>query len=278
MLEAMPLGDIAGILVVLAVTGLFVGFFSGLLGIGGGGLLVPVLYEVFGSLDAPDEARMHLAVGTSLAVMIPTTIRSYYAHRSRGGTDGAIVRRLALPILLGVVIGTLIAKFSPGVVLKWVWVIFSALMVSKLLFGRDSWKLGDDLPKSRLVEAYGVLVGTISTIMSIGGGAYITALLTLYGRSIQQAVGTSSGFGPLIAVPGMIGFIWAGWSASNLPLGSVGYVNLLGFIALVPTSVAMAPLGARIAHGISRRTLEIVMGLFILAAAMRFLVAIVFEV
>jgi len=278
MLEAMPLGDIAGILLVLAITGLFVGFYSGLLGIGGGGLLVPVLYEVFGALDAPDAERMHLAVGTSLAVMIPTTVRSYYAHRSRGGTDSAIVRRLALPILVGVVIGSVIAKFSPGVVLKWVWVVFSVLMVCKLLFGRESWRLGDDIPKSRLVEVYGVAVGTISTIMSIGGGAYITALLTLYGRTIQQAVGTSSGLGPLVAVPGMIGFAWAGWGVPDLPFGSIGYVNLLGFVALVPTSVAMAPVGARLAHGISRRRLEVIMGLFILTASMRFLVAIMFGV
>ncbi|MBU2533465.1 MAG: sulfite exporter TauE/SafE family protein [Alphaproteobacteria bacterium] len=278
MLQALPMGEVAAILGVLMVTGLCVGFLSGLLGIGGGGLLVPVLFEVFRFLDVPDGSRLHLAIGTSLAVMIPTTIRSFFAHASRGGTDTVILRRLAVPILIGVATGSIIAKWSPADALKWVWVIFGLLLVTKLFFGRESWRLGPDVPKSLAVELYAIVVGTISTIMSIGGGAYITALLTLYGRSIQQAVGTSSGFGPLIAIPGMIGFIWAGWNEQGLPLGSIGYVNLLGFIALVPTSVFMAPVGARIAHGVSRRRLEIIMGCFILTISLRFLVSIVADV
>jgi len=274
MLEALPLGDAAAILAVLMITGLCVGFLSGLLCIGGGGLLVPVLYEVFAFLDVPDESRLHLAIGTSLAVMIPTTLRSFYSHHSHGMADGGIVRRLALPVLIGVVLGSVVAKWSPDHVLKWVWVIFGFLLSSKLFFAKDTWRLGDEVPKSRAVEAYGVLVGTISTIMSVGGGAYITGLLTLYGRTIQQAVGTSSGFGPVIAIPGMLGFMWAGWHVSGLPLGSIGYVNLLGFAGLVPTSVYMAPIGAKVAQGISRRRLEIVMGCFILTISVRFLVSI----
>lgn len=274
MLEALPLGEASAILVVLMVTGLCVGFLSGLLGIGGGGLLVPVLYEVFNFLGVPDENRMHLAIGTSLAVMIPTTLRSFVAHRSRGTADGAIVSRLAGPVLIGVVLGSFIAKWSPDDVLKWVWVIFGMLLTAKLLFSKDSWRLGDDVPKSVAVEAYGVIVGAVSTIMSVGGGAYITALLTLYGRSMQQAVGTSSGFGPIIAIPGMLGFVWAGWHVSGLPFASLGYVNLLGFAALAPTSVFMAPIGARIAQRISRRSLEIVMGWFIFMISVRFLVSV----
>ena len=274
MLQALPFGDVAAIVAVLMVTGVCVGFVSGLLGIGGGGLLVPVLYEVFGFLDVADENRFHLAIGTSLAVMIPTTLRSYFAHRSGGTADGHFVRRLALPVLAGVIIGSVIAKASSDIVLKCVWVTFSLLLVIKLFFGRESWRLGDDVPSSWVVEGYGVLVGAISTIMSVGGGAYITALLTLYGRSIKQAVGTSVGFGPIIAIPGMVGFMWAGWNVEGLPLGSIGYVNLLGIAALVPTSVYMAPIGARAAQGISRRNLEIAMGSFIFLVSIRFMVSI----
>ncbi|MGI9477601.1 MAG: sulfite exporter TauE/SafE family protein [Hyphomicrobiaceae bacterium] len=274
MLEALPLGEAGAILVALMITGLCVGFLSGLLGIGGGGLLVPVLYEVFAVLDVVDENRMHLAIGTSLAVMIPTTLRSFVAHRSRGTADGSIVWRMAGPILLGVSLGSLIAKWSSDDVLKWVWVIFGLLLSAKLFFAKDTWRLGDDVPKSVAVEAYGVVVGMVSTIMSVGGGAYITALLTLYGRSIQQAVGTSSGFGPIIAIPGMLGFIWAGWHVPGLPIGSLGYVNFLGFAALAPSSVFMAPVGVRIAHKISRRKLEVVMGCFIMVISGRFLVSI----
>ena len=232
MTTELPWGEIAAILGVLFATGMMVGFLSGLLGIGGGGLLVPVLFEVYRFFDVPDEYRMHLAIGTSLAVMIPTSLRSFMAHRSRGGVDMGLVYRLALPILLGVITGSLIAKWASAEFLKWIWVIFGSLMAAKMLFGREDWRLGDTVPKSRIVELYAMLVGTISTIMSIGGGAYITALLTLYGRPIQRAVGTSAGFGPLIAVPGMIGFMWAGWNVPGLPAGSIGYVNLLGFLAL----------------------------------------------
>ncbi len=275
MLQALPHGEAAVIVAVLMSTGLCVGFLSGLLGIGGGGLLVPVLYEVFVFLDVPDESRLHLAIGTSLAVMIPTTLRSFFAHRSRGSADSSLVKRLAVPVLIGVAVGSIIAKASSDIVLKWVWIIFGMMLVIKLFFARESWRLGDDVPKSLAVEAYGVLVGAISTIMSVGGGAYITALLTLYGRSIKQAVGTSSGFGPIVAIPGMAGFMWAGWNVAGLPFGSIGYVNLLGFAALAPTSVLMAPIGARVAQGISRRSLEVVMGFFILTISMRFLVSIV---
>lgn len=274
MLEALPLGETAAILGVLMLTGVCVGFMSGLLGIGGGGLLVPVLFEVFAIFDVPDESRLHLAIGTSLAVMIPTTLRSYFAHRARGNADAGLVRRLALPVLIGVALGAITAKWSSDLVLKWVWIVFSLLLVAKLFFARDAWRLGPEVPASRAVEAYGVLVGAVSTLMSVGGGAYITALLTLYGRPMQQAVGTSSGFGPMIALPGMLGFMWAGWHVSGLPPGSLGYVNLIGFAALAPTSVLMAPVGARVAQGISRRTLELVMGCFILTISMRFLVSV----
>ncbi len=274
MLQALPLGDVAAIVAVLMVTGICVGFVSGLLGIGGGGLLVPVLYEVFAFLDVADENRFHLAIGTSLAVMIPTTLRSYFAHRSGGTADGRFVQRLAVPVLIGVIVGSVIAKASSDIVLKCVWITFSLVLVIKLFFGRESWRLGDHVPNSWAVEGYGVLVGAISTIMSVGGGAYITAMLTLYGKSIKQAVGTSVGFGPIIAIPGMLGFMWAGWNVDGLPMGSIGYVNALGFVALAPTSVLMAPIGARVAQGISRRTLEIAMGSFIFAVSIRFIVSV----
>lgn len=275
MLEALPLGEGATILAALLLAGVAVGFLSGLLGVGGGGLLVPVLFEVFGVLDVPEAVRLHLAIGTSLAVMIPTTLRSFFAHRKSGNADSDLVRRLAVPVLIGVGVGSVVAKWSPVEVLKWVWVIFGVLLTCKLFFGRDHWRLGNDVPRSIAVEGYGVLVGTVSTIMSVGGGAYITALLTLYGRSMQQAVGTSSGIGPIIAIPGMLGFMWAGWNAEGLPIGSFGYVSLPGFAALVPTSVLMAPVGARVANGISRRRLEIFMGCFILTISVRFLISII---
>jgi uncharacterized membrane protein YfcA len=127
----------------------------------------------------------------------------------------------------------------------------------RLYFGRRGWQLGDAIPGNPLRTLYGGFVGLVSTLMSIGGGVFITTMMVLYGRPIQNAVGTSSGFGPLIAIPGTLGFIWAGWRIAGLPPGSLGYVSLLGALLIIPTSVLAAPLGVRIAHGISRRKLEL---------------------
>ncbi len=266
----------APLLALLAAGGLATGFLAGVFGIGGGGILVPILYEVFGGLGVDPSIRMHMAVGTSLAIIFPTSIRSFDSHRQRGGVDMAVIKRLALPVFAGVLIGIVVAKASPGAVLKWIWIVFALLMSSKQFFGKDDWRLGLQIPNSRFVELYGVGVGWISTMMSIGGGAFITMLMTLYDRPLTQAIGTSAGFGPIIAVPGMLGFMWAGWSAmqaGGLPAGSIGFVNLIAVALVAPLSVLTAPLGARVAHGVSKRTLEIAFGCFLLVIASRFAIA-----
>jgi uncharacterized protein len=266
--------DLLAIAAALAAAGLAMGFLVGLFGIGGGGIAAPVLYEVFAFLGADPAVRMHLALGTSLAVMIPTTIRSFLAHRARGGVDMDAWRRLAPGVVVGVALGAVIASVSSGTALKWVWIVFSFSMASKLWFGRDTWRLGDKLPPRPLVELWGLITGTVSTLLSIGGGAFITMMLTLYGRSIQTAVGTAAGVGPLIAIPGAIGFIWAGWGdAVPLPW-TLGYVSLIGAAALIPTGVLAAPWGVRVAHGISRRKLEIGFGLLLATMGVRFLLSI----
>jgi uncharacterized protein len=261
------------LIALLVAGGLMSGLLAGLFGIGGGGVLVPVLHDVFGLVGVAPEFKMHMAVGTSLAIMIPTSFRSYMAHRAKGGVDLAILKRMAVPIVIGVVIGTLIARVASGTALKWIWIAFLVSMSAKLLFGRDDWRLGAEFPKSRAVEAYGVFVGMVSTLLSIGGGSFMTMFMTLYGRPIKTAIGTSSGVGPLIAIPGMLGFMWAGWplaQAGALPVASVGYVNLLAALLIAPLSVTMAPVGARLAHGVSKRTLEIAFGCFMIAMAVRF--------
>jgi len=273
----LPVGEVVVLAGGLFAGGLATGFLVGLLGVGGGGIMVPVLYEAFAAVGVDPAIRMHMAVGTALAVMIPTSLRSFVAHRSRGGVDMGLIKRLMLPVFAGVIIGSVIAKVSPSVVLKWIWVVFGAMISLKMLFGRETWRLGDDVPKSKLLELYGVAVGTVSTLMSIGGGAYITTMLTLYGRAMQQAVGTSAGFGPLIALPGVVGFVWAGWGHQSLPAGSLGYVSLLGAVTMIAGSVLSAPLGARVAHGVSRRTLEVSMGVFVGIVVLRFLYSIYFQ-
>lgn len=263
-------GEVAFLAAGLIAGGLLMGFLAGLFGIGGGGVIVPVLYELFRILAVPEDIRMQLAIGTSLAVIIPTSFRSLAAHRAKGGVEAAVVRRLGPWVVFGVLLGVALARSAPGAFFKWVWVVFSVIMVSKLVFGKEHWRLGTEMPRNPLIEAYGVLVGFLSTLLSIGGGAFISTLMMLYNRPIVRAVGTSSAFGPLIAIPGAIGFIWAGWGKVGLPPLSVGYVNLLGFALLVPASVFAAPFGVRAAHGVSRRTLELAFAAFLGLIGARF--------
>jgi len=254
----------------LLAGGLAMGLVSGMLGIGGGGILVPVLFEIFGALGVADNVRMHMSIGTALLVMVPTTLRSFQAHKKRGSVDVKIIRAMAVPVIIGVFIGILTARYSNQTALKLVWVVSASLLSLRLFLARDSWSLGTQVPFGFGLKIYGAFIGLISTLMSIGGGVFVSSMMTLYGRSIHQAVGTSSGFGPLIAIPGAIGFIWAGYGVSGLLPGSLGYVSLIGAAIVIPASVTAAPYGARMAHGISKRTLELVFAIFLALIAVRF--------
>lgn len=255
----------------LAAAGFLSGFLAGLLGIGGGAVVVMTLYETFRLTGVDEAVRMHLATGTGLAIIAPTTLRSFMAHRARGIADLGFVRRMALPVIAGVALGALVARSSGGDVLKWVWVVMGSFLSLRMYLGRDDWRLGPEIPASLVVEAFGVLIGFISTLMSVGGGAFVVILMTLYGRPLHQAVATSSGFGPLIAMPGLLGFMWAGWGAPSLPPGAIGYVSLLGAALAIPTGLLAAPIGARISHGLSKRGLELAFAVFMTFVVLRFL-------
>lgn len=270
-----PINEIVWLVAALLAAGALTGLLSGMLGVGGGGVLVPVLYETFGFMGVDPAIRMHMSVGTSLAVVGFTSLRSATSHARRGSVDLAIVRRLGPWVVCGVVLGVLLARSVPASGLKWAWVIFGTLMATKLAFGRDDWRLGTELPRSWLVELYAAFVGFVSVLLSIAGAAYMVTLLTLYGRPMLQAIGTSSAFGPLIAVPGLIGFMWAGWGITGTPPLSVGYSNLLAAALILPTSLLVAPLGVRIAHGVSRRTLEVAFAVFLYVVVARFLASLV---
>jgi uncharacterized protein len=267
----MPAGELLGLAGALLAAGFVTGLLAGLLGIGGGGILVPVLYEVFGALGVDDAVRMHLAVGTSLAVIVPTSLRSFAAHHARGAVDLDLVRSMAPWVVLGVGLGAVLARSSNEAVLRGIWVAAASIMALKLFLGREDWQLGDAVPGQPLRALYGGFVGLVSTLMSIGGGVFITALMTLYGQPMQRAVATSSAFGPIIAIPGALGFVWAGWHAAGRPPGALGYVSVVGALVIIPTSVLAAPLGVRIAHGISRRKLELAFATFLVVVGLRFL-------
>jgi uncharacterized membrane protein YfcA len=266
----LPLSELLWLLAFMICGGFIMGVLAGLLGIGGGGILVPILYEIFSAIGVSEDILMHMCVGTSLAIIMPTSIRSFLSHKAKGAVDMDIVRSMAVPVVVGVVIGALVARYSDATVLTAIWAGAASLMSLKLFLGRESWKLGDDVPGNPWRAVYGLFVGAISTLMSIGGGAFITMMMTLYGRPIHQAVGTSSGFGPMIAIPGTIGFVWAGWGVAGTPPGTLGYVSVLSALIIIPVSVLAAPLGVRLAHDISRRRLELAFASFLALIALRF--------
>lgn len=271
------LGD-GGLLMLAALllaAGLVSGFIAGLFGIGGGAVTVPAVYEALSVLGVPLEVRMHVTLGTALAAMSAMTIRSFFSHRAKGNVDVAFLRRIVPWVLLGVLLGAVVARYAQGATLKWIWVVLGSLMAFKMAFARDSWRLGDDFPKGPLVEIWATLVGLASTLMSVGGTAFMTTLMTLYGRPLLPSLATCSGLGPVIAIPGALGFVWAGLGQPGVPLGSIGYVNLIGLALLVPTGVWAAPFGVRAAHGISRRTLELLFAGLMMLVVLRFVVSLV---
>jgi uncharacterized protein len=271
MLAAIPMGDLAFLAVSLVVAGAFTGILAGLFGVGGGAVIVPVLYEIFRVIGVPEDVRMPLCVGTSLAIIIPTSIRSFNAHRAKGLVDLDILKIWAVPVVLGVVAGSYIARFAPPDLFKIVFVFVAVASALRLLFASDRWQFGTEIPGKVLMSVYGAVIGVLSALMGIGGGQLSSLFMTFYGRPIHQAVATSSGLGVLISVPGALGFIYAGWpKMAVLPPLSLGYVSLIGFILFIPTSIWTAPIGARLAHRLSKRRLEVTFGIFLLVVAARF--------
>lgn len=267
--------DLIILAVVLLVAGGLTGVLAGLFGVGGGALMVPVLFETFGFLGVEDGARMPLAVGTSLAVIIPTSLRSFRSHLARGAVDTDLLRRWAVPIIVGVLLGAVIARYASPVVMQLVFVVVAGVNAVKLISGTRRWDIASDLPTGWLLRFYGWVIGLLSALMGIGGGQIANIIMTLHGRSILQAVATSAGIGVLISIPGALGYVFAGWGRTDLPPDAIGFVSLLGVALFVPTTVLTANLGVRLAHSLSRRALEMAFGIFLALVSLRFVIAIV---
>jgi uncharacterized membrane protein YfcA len=271
MLLGVPLGELAWLVAAVVVAGVATGILAGLFGIGGGAIIVPVLYEVFRILGVPEEVRMQLCVGTSMAIILPTTIRSYLTHRVKGAVLVDVVRIWAVPAVAGVAAGSVIAYFAPSTVFKVVFLVVVTLIAIKLLFGRDSWRIADDFPGRAAMTAYGFLIGIVSSLMGVSGGSMSNIIQTLYGKSLHNAVATSAGLGVPITIAGTIGLMIAGWPKTALmPPLSIGYVSLLGVAIMAPVSSFTASYGAVLAHRLSKRQLEIGFGVFLLLVSARF--------
>jgi uncharacterized membrane protein YfcA len=281
MIAGLDVSELVKLALMLVAVGALSGFFAGLFGIGGGAILVPVFYECFRLAGVPLEVRMPLCIGTSLAIIIPTSISSFRAHYRRGAVDFEIIKRWWLPIMLGIAAGSVTARFAPERLFKIVFVMVAWSAAARLLLMRDAWKFGDEMPKGFLMRLYGFFVGLLSTLMGIGGGLFANLLMTFYGRPIHQAVATSSALAVLISIPGALGYVYAGWPAAarfpdvaalQLPF-AIGYVSLIGAVLVMPMTLVTAPLGVKAAHAMSKRALEMAFGSYLLIVGGRFVVS-----
>ena len=281
MVAGLDASELLELALLLVAVGALSGFLAGVFGVGGGAILVPVFYECFRLAGVPLEVRMPLCIGTSLAIIIPTSVSSYRAHYARGAVDMEILKRWWLPVLIGVIAGSFTARYAPERLFKIVFVVVAWSAAARLLLARDNWKFGDDVPKGPLMRLYGFVVGLLSTLMGVGGGLFSNLLMTFHGRTIHQSVATSSALAVLISIPGAVGYVYAGWPAAarypdvaalQLPF-AIGYVSLIGAALVMPTSLLTAPLGVKAAHAMSKRTLEMAFGCYLFIVGSRFVIS-----
>lgn len=270
-LEFLSVSDIALYVAALLATGVAAGFIAGLLGVGGGIVIVPVLYFVFTALGVSEAVKMQVAVGTSLSTIIFTSAMSVRAHHRRGAVDLDLLKNWAPGILVGVLAGTAIASVVGGIALTAVFGSVALIVAFYMAFSKPEWRLSDHLPGGIFKHAIATTIGLISALMGIGGGTLSVPTLTLSGYPIHRAVGTAAAVGFLIGVPGTIGMIVGGWGRPELPPFSLGFVSLIGLVLILPTSMAFAPLGARAAHALPVRGLRLAFAFFLAATSIRML-------
>lgn len=278
MAHTLALADLWWLAPALAAAGVLTGVLAGLFGVGGGGIIVPVFYQTLRFAGVPDAIAMPLSVGTSLAIIVPTSINSARAHLARGSVEMELVKAWALPIVVGVATGALIARFAPSALFKLVFIGICAFTAVRMLGGYTQWSLGDQRPRGPVEWAVGWAIGLLCSLMGVGGGQLVNLYMSLYGAPIHRAVGTSAAVGTLVAIPGAIGFMLAGWDKAGLPPASLGFVSLLGFALIAPMATLCAPYGAKIAHAWSKRRLELAFGGFLVLIIGRFLISLIFEV
>ncbi len=263
----MTLAGGAILLAIMLVTGAVAGVISGLLGVGGGIVIVPVLFVVLGVIGVDPAVIMHVAVATSLATILFTGTMSARSHWKRGSVDSDLLRSWGPAIAVGVLAGAALGSWVDGQVLTLVFAVVAALVALNMVL-KPSDKTEDDetavrLPGTPVKESLGGVIGLVSVLMGIGGGTLSVPILSYFSYPIRRAVGTAAAIGLIIAVPGTLGYIWSGLSIENRPAFSLGYVNIIGVLAIIPASMATAPLGAKLAHTISPKALRYSFALFL---------------
>jgi len=264
--------DLMTLAAMMLLTGAVGGLLAGLLGVGGGIVIVPVLDLVLAAMGVEPAVRMHVAVATSLATIIPTAISSSRAHHAKGAVDMAQLKRWGVAIFLGAIAGVLIASRVTGDVLSAVFGVVALLVAIKMLLPLEGRHIAEAIPGGPGGQLLPFAIGGFSSMMGIGGGTLSVPTMTLFNFPIHRAVGTAALFGLLISVPATIAFIVTGWNVPGLPTGSLGYVNLIGLAVIAPVSYVAAPWGARLAHALPKRHLSILFGLFLAVVSARMLI------
>jgi uncharacterized membrane protein YfcA len=259
--------------IVLLVGGLIVasivaGTIAGLLGVGGGIVLVPVMFWLFTFIDFPEAIAAHMAVATSLATIVFTSISSMRAHHQRGAVDFNLLKRWGPALAIGALAGGLAARFFDGDVLTGVFGAVGLLVAVNLAIPK-TLVIAPQLPHPAIQGAMGIVIGFISSLMGIGGGTLGVPTLAAFSYPIHKAVGTAAAFGFVIALPAAIGFIISGWDVPGRPPLSLGYVSLAAALIILPFTIGFAPLGARLAHALEPIWVKRAFSLFLALTAIK---------
>lgn len=255
----------------LLIIGAFAGVLAGLLGVGGGVVLVLAFYYTFSSLGYESPQLMQICLGTSLATIIVTSIRSAFAHHKKGAVDLVILRSWAPGIVIGAIIGVSVATALRSTTLLVIFGVLAVIVGLYMTFGKASWRLGAAMPTGLMRATLSPLVGFLSVLMGIGGGSFGVPVMSLYGVPIHRAVATASGFGVIIAVPSVIGFLLADMSAYPTPPFTLGAVNLVAFALVIAMTMITTPWGAALAHRTDPKPLKRLFGIFLILVALNML-------
>ena len=258
------------LLIGLAAAGMAAGLLAGLFGIGGGAVIVPVLFFLFDSMGY-SESAMHVAVSTSLATIILTSARSVMAHHKKGAVDWQIIRDWSPWIVAGSLAGMGLSGWIDGRALTLIFGGMTFLLAAQLFFGRPTWRLADEMPGGWRRAGAGSAIGGLSALMGIGGGAFGVSVMTVCGRPIHRAVATAAGFGVAIGLPGALAAIIVGWGREDLPPFSLGHVNVAAFTLISVFTVLMAPVGAGLAHRMDAARLRRMFGILLAVVGARIL-------
>ncbi len=268
MVEITPLIPMAALLLVI---GAFAGVMAGLLGVGGGIILVPAFYYAFSALGYASDQLMQICLATSLATIIITSLRSVMAHHKRGAVDWNILRKWAPGIVIGAVIGMFIAANLRSTTLQAIFGVLGIIVGGYMGLGRATWRIGPEMPSGIIRAIVSPILGFLSVLMGIGGGSFGVPLMSLYATPIHRAVATAAGFGVIIAVPSVIGFLTVSIApAARLPF-SIGAVNLPAFGLVVLMTMITTPYGVKLAHSMDPKPLKRIFAVFLTLVALNML-------